>query len=57
MILNPLKGVIYHDPRCGTALPDIEARLGRINGCKYLRELRKAIQREFGIRPRESMAA
>ena len=40
-----------------TALLDIEPRLNRINGYKHLPELRKAVQRELGIKLRESMAA
>lgn len=40
-----------------TALLDIEPRLNRINGYRYLPELRLAIQRELGIKVREVIAA
>ena len=41
-----------------TALLDIEPRLNRINGYRYLPELRlAAIQRELGIKGREVIAA
>jgi len=40
-----------------TALLDIEPRLNRIRGYRYLTELRAAIQRELGIRTNEVVAA
>jgi len=40
-----------------TALLDIEPRLNRIRGYRYLPELRAAIQRELGIRTNEVVAA
>jgi hypothetical protein len=40
-----------------TALLDIEPRLNRINGYRYLPELRLAIQGELGIKVREVIGA
>ncbi len=40
-----------------TALLDIEPRLNRIRGYRYLPELRTALQRELGIRTNEVVAA
>ncbi|MBW2038522.1 MAG: hypothetical protein JRI46_02860, partial [Deltaproteobacteria bacterium] len=40
-----------------TALLDIEPRLNRIKGYRYLPALRKAIQQEFGIEVQEVVAA
>ena len=40
-----------------TALLDIEPRLNRIKGYKYLPELKLAIQRELGIKGKELLAA
>jgi len=40
-----------------TALLDIEPRLNRIRGYGYLPELRIAIQREFGTKQKEMIAA
>lgn len=39
------------------ALLDLEPRLHRVNGMKYLPELREAIQRELGIQKQEQIAA
>ena len=39
------------------ALSDLEPRLRRVKGMKYLPELRQAIQRELGIQKREKIAA
>ena len=39
------------------ALSDIEARLKRISGYRYLPQLRKAIQRELRIKPSELIIA
>jgi transposase-like protein len=40
-----------------TALLEIEPRLNRIRGYRYLPELRTAIQKELGIIPKQEMAA
>ncbi len=39
------------------ALSDLEPRLRRVKGMKYLPELRHAIQRELGIQKQEKIAA
>jgi len=39
------------------ALLDLEPRLNKVNGVKYLPELRSAIQRELGIQNQQRMAA
>ena len=39
------------------ALSDLEPRLRRVKGMKYLPELRLAIQRELGIQKRQQTAA
>jgi len=39
-----------------TTFLDIEPRLNRIRGYRYLPELRRAIQRELGIRTNEVVA-
>ena len=40
-----------------TALVDIEPRLNRITGYKFLSELRRALQRELGIKAEKVVAA
>ena len=39
------------------ALSDLEPRLNRVKGMKYLPDLRHAIQRELGIQKQEKIAA
>jgi len=39
------------------ALSDLEPRLNRVSGMKYLPELRRAIQRDLGIQKQEQLAA
>jgi len=40
-----------------TAVLDVEPRLNRVTGYKYLSELREAIQRELGLKAGERVAA
>jgi transposase-like protein len=40
-----------------SALLDLEPRLNRVKGMKYLSELRRAIQRDLGIKTQEQIAA
>ena len=40
-----------------SALLDLEPRLNRVKGMKYLSELRRAIQRDLGIKNEEQIAA
>jgi len=48
---------VYHNKPFATPLLDVEPSLNRIKGYKHLPELKLAIQRELGIKGKESPAA